>query len=190
MNLDRYVKKRNFSKTTEPASTVHSNKGQLRFVVQRHHASRLHYDFRLEIDGVLKSWAIPKGPSLNPKDKRLAIMVEDHPYNYRTFEGVIPAGEYGGGVVHIFDEGVYEAVSGGNERALKKGLHAGNLKFILHGKHLKGEFALVKLKNASENNAWLLIKHHDEFAITVPYCIENEVSSKIKKEGTDFKRNI
>src|SRR5690606_7654305 len=123
--------------------------GKLRFVIQRHAASRLHYDFRLEIDGVLKSWAIPKGPSLNPKDKRLAMMVEDHPYSYRTFEGTIPAGNYGAGEVEIWDEGTYEPLekieSKSDDFTMQKGLKAESLKFILHGNKLKGEFALVKI---------------------------------------------
>ncbi|WP_442588049.1 DNA ligase D [Pedobacter sp. AW31-3R] len=187
MSLDKYVKKRDFDKTAEPKSGKNKEKGKLKFVVQRHHASRLHYDFRLEMDGVLKSWAVPKGPSLNPKDKRLAMMVEDHPYDYRSFEGTIPAGEYGGGVVHIFDEGTYEAIDGGTEKDLKKGLLAGNLKFSLHGKVLRGEFALVRLKNA-EDHAWLLIKHKDDFAVSSIYTAEDQVSAKIKKEGLDFKK--
>lgn len=189
MSLDRYVKKRDFNKTAEPQSGKNPEKGNLKFVVQRHHASRLHYDFRLEIDGVLKSWAIPKGPSLNPKDKRLAMMVEDHPYDYCTFEGIIPAGEYGSGVVSIFDQGTYEPASGGTERDLKKGLHAGNLKFKLNGKYLKGEFALVKLKTA-ENNSWLLIKNKDDFAVDIPYDSEDEVSEEVKNKGINFKKKL
>lgn len=187
MSLEKYAKKRDFSKTREPRSGKSAKKGALRFVVQRHHASRLHYDFRLEIDGVLKSWAVPKGPSLNPKDKRLAMMVEDHPYAYSTFEGTIPAGEYGGGVVSIFDEGTYEALEGGTEKELKKGLYAGNLKFRMHGKILKGEFALVRLKNA-KSNSWLLIKHKDEYAVATKYNSEDVVPAKVKEKGLAFKK--
>ena len=186
MSLEKYSKKRNFDKTTEPKSGKNTEKGKLKFVVQRHHASHLHYDFRLEMDGVLKSWAIPKGPSLNPKDKRLAMMVEDHPYDYRTFEGIIPAGQYGGGVVHIFDEGTYEALAGGTEKDLKKGLQAGNLKFSMSGRILRGEFALIRLKNA-EDNAWLLVKHKDNYAVDTKYSSEDYVPEKLKEEGVIFK---
>lgn len=190
MGLDKYIKKRDFSKTKEPSkskpASKRKSKGELRFVVQRHHASRLHYDFRLEMEGVLKSWAVPKGPSLNPNDKRLAMMVEDHPYDYRTFEGEIPSGHYGGGVVHIFDEGTYEALDKGTEKDLLAGLQAGNLKFELHGKILKGEFALVKIK-AAEDNAWLLIKHNDRYAVKKPFDSEKLVTAAVKKEGVAFK---
>lgn len=191
MGLEKYIRKRDFTKTAEPASGKAAVKDKkttpkLRFVVQRHHASRLHYDFRLEMKGVLKSWAVPKGPSLNPQDKRLAMMVEDHPYDYRTFEGIIPAGNYGAGVVDIFDQGYYEALDQGTEKDLLQGLHAGNLKFRLHGKILKGEFALVKIKT-SEENAWLLIKHNDEYAVDKSFSTEDLVSATIKKKGVAFK---
>ncbi len=186
MGLQQYIEKRDFNKTSEPKSGKKTAK-ELRFVVQRHHASHLHYDFRLEMDGVLKSWAVPKGPSLNPKDKRLAMMVEDHPYDYRTFEGEIPAGNYGGGVVTIFDEGTYESLEvSGHEKALLKGLYSGNLKFRLHGKILKGEFALVRLKNA-EGNSWLLIKHRDEFALDKLFDSEALIPERVKKKGIAFK---
>ena len=166
MALTIYKKKRSFKNTPEP--TGGKPRGSLlRFVVQKHDASRLHYDFRLEMDGVLKSWAVPKGPSLNPQDKRLAMMVEDHPYDYRTFEGIIPEGNYGAGTVIVWDEGYYEALEGTSkkeqEKILLQQLKKGSLKFRMHGKKLKGEFALVKIKGREEN-AWLLIKHRDEFA--------------------------
>lgn len=161
MSLHAYKRKRKFDTTPEPSGTLHTKGERLRFVVQKHHASHLHYDFRLEMKGTLKSWAVPKGPSLDPSDKRLAVMVEDHPLEYRTFEGVIPEGNYGAGEVIIWDEGTYEAVEGAGEAPLIKGLQKGDLKFILHGKKLKGEFALVRFGNEEKN--WLLIKKRDAF---------------------------
>lgn len=190
MSLIKYDEKRNFNATSEPASSKIKSGSTLSFVVQRHHASRLHYDFRLEIDGVLKSWAVPKGPSLNPKDKRLAMMVEDHPYDYKNFEGEIPFGNYGAGVVFKFDEGSYQSLAKDRKddvKELKKGLKTGNLKLKLNGKILKGEFVLVKLKDA-EQNSWLLIKHRDEFATDEKYNIESLIPDKIIKAGNDFKK--
>src|SRR5690606_10607371 len=186
--LEKYIQKRDFDRTSEPKSGKNKSGKELRFVVQRHHASHLHYDFRLEMEGVLKSWAVPKGPSLNPSDKRLAMMVEDHPYDYRTFEGIIPEGNYGAGVVSIFDEGTYEPLQGKNpEQELLKELYSGNLKFRLHGKILKGEFALVKMKTG-ENNSWLLIKHDDEFAVTRKFNSEDLVADAIKRAGIEQKK--
>jgi bifunctional non-homologous end joining protein LigD len=182
MSLSTYNKKRNFNKTSEPSGKDDEQQqdDKLIFVIQRHKASHLHYDFRLEMDGVLKSWAVPKGPSLNPKDKRLAMMVEDHPYDYKDFAGVIPEGNYGAGIVEIWDSGTYTSLeqktsTAEDEKLLKAGLHSGNLKFILNGKKLKGEFALVKLKD-SDTNSWLLIKHRDSFAVDEPYNSEEETS--------------
>ena len=140
MSLSLYKKKRKFSETPEPEGKEKSSAKGLRFVIQKHDASHLHYDFRLEMKGVLKSWAVPKGPSLNPAEKRLAMMVEDHPYDYRDFEGVIPEGNYGGGTVIVWDEGIYEPMNGDKlnqkerEALLIKQLHAGDLKLRLHGK--------------------------------------------------------
>lgn len=180
MALKDYQQKRKFNETTEPKGKTKKSKSKLIFVVQRHAATRLHYDFRLEMEGVLKSWAVPKGPSLDPHDKRLAMMVEDHPYDYKDFEGNIPEGNYGAGQVEVWDSGTYEPLEENSkisdEKELLRELHAGSLKFILHGKKLKGEFALVKMKNA-ENNAWLLIKHKDEFAES-PYDAEENTSAK------------
>lgn len=190
MSLEKYNQKRDFEKTAEPKPGKTKAAKSLSFVVQRHHASHLHYDFRLEIDGVLKSWAIPKGPSLNPKDKRLAMMVEDHPYDYKNFEGEIPKGNYGAGTVFIFDKGNYQSLAKSRKDdvvQLREGLKSGNLKFKLKGKILKGEFALVKLKN-SEQNAWLLIKHSDEFAVQAKFDTENLIPNAIKIAGKQFKK--
>lgn len=169
MGLSIYKKKRSLTHTPEPEGGTSKAKS-LQFVVQKHDASHLHYDFRLEMEGVLKSWAIPKGPSLDPTQKRLAVMVEDHPYNYRRFEGIIPEGNYGAGTVEIWDHGTYTPAEGGknkkeNEKSLLGQLKKGKLTFILHGDKLKGEFSLVKMKQA-EKNQWLLIKHQDEYATT------------------------
>ena len=177
MGLVEYKKKRTFSKTPEPTGGKVS-KTKLRFVIQKHAASRLHYDFRLEMEGVLKSWAVPKGPSLNPADKRLAMLVEDHPYDYRKFEGIIPEGNYGAGTVIIWDEGTYEPLEpargkAAQEKVLLKGLESGSLKFRLHGEKLKGEFVLVKTPRRADN-AWLLIKHRDEFASTDDVTVREE----------------
>jgi bifunctional non-homologous end joining protein LigD len=177
MALATYKKKRNFKQTSEPSGVLKKSVSKLIFVVQRHKASRLHYDFRLELDGVLKSWAVPKGPSMNPKDKRLAMMVEDHPYDYKDFEGVIPEGNYGAGIVEIWDEGTYSDLENSSrteaEKNLRKGLKSGDFKFQLFGKKLKGEFVLVKLKG-KEDNSWLLIKHRDEFAVDEEYDSEEQ----------------
>jgi bifunctional non-homologous end joining protein LigD len=179
MSLATYNNKRDFKQTSEPAGAKSSAKtDQLLFVIQRHKASHLHYDFRLEMDGVLKSWAVPKGPSLNPQDKRLAMMVEDHPYDYKDFAGIIPEGNYGAGIVEIWDSGSYTALEDqgnakDNEKLLKAGLAAGNLKIVMHGKKLKGEFALVRLKG-SDSNSWLLIKHKDIYAVEGDYNSEED----------------
>jgi DNA ligase D-like protein (predicted 3'-phosphoesterase) len=167
MSLKEYNQKRNFEATFEPEGEIKKSTSELIFVVQKHAASHLHYDFRLEMDGVLKSWAIPKGPSMNPADKRLAIMVEDHPYSYKDFEGTIPEGNYGAGNVIVWDNGTYTLAdyknAGDLETKLKSDLQKGHLSFNLNGKKLKGEFALVKLKTKQEN-AWLLIKSKDQYA--------------------------
>jgi len=166
MSLSKYKQKRHFDKTPEPAGGKPSG-DQLRFVVQKHHASHLHYDFRLEMEGVLKSWAVPKGPSMNPEDKRLAMMVEDHPWDYRNFEGIIPEG-YGAGTVIVWDEGTYEPAEKKktkkeDEKSLMHHLYQGAISFVLHGHKLKGEFSLVKTKERGDN-AWLLIKKKDKYA--------------------------
>jgi bifunctional non-homologous end joining protein LigD len=175
MTLTKYKQKRNFEATPEPTGKTKKEAGKLTFVVQRHHASHLHYDFRLELNGTLKSWAVPKGPSLNPKDKRLAMMVEDHPIDYATFEGDIPAGNYGAGHVDVWDHGTYEPVDEDSEvispAAFNRALHAGSIKFRMKGKHLKGEFALVNMKK--DEKTWLLIKHRDKYATDDDYDAED-----------------
>jgi bifunctional non-homologous end joining protein LigD len=167
MSLAEYKRKRSFSRTPEPEGKSHrrAQKSKLLFVVQKHHASHLHYDFRLELKGALKSWAVPKGPSMNPNDKRLAMLVEDHPFDYKDFEGVIPKGNYGAGTVIIWDQGTYEpaekaATKEEQEKILLKQFYGGQMKFRLKGKKLKGEFVLVRSENREEN-AWLLIKKKD-----------------------------
>ena len=168
--LRTYRKKRDFGATPEPAgSTEHTARGRhpLRFVVQKHAASRLHFDFRLELDGVMKSWAVPKGPSLDPSVKRLAMQVEDHPIEYNTFEGTIPQGEYGGGTVMVWDRGTYtsDPPSPNAEEALRRGYSSGDLKFELDGERLHGSWVLVRTKRGAPNKPqWLLIKHRDEDA--------------------------
>jgi bifunctional non-homologous end joining protein LigD len=163
--LATYRAKRDFEKTKEPSGATKVRKGEYpRFVIQKHDATRLHYDLRLEHDGVFKSWAVTKGPSLNPKDKRLAVEVEDHPLDYGDFEGTIPKGEYGGGTVMLWDRGYW--LPEGDEdidAALKKG----ELKFVLAGDKLKGSFVLVRMKGdkyGGKRNNWLLIKHKDEWS--------------------------
>ncbi|SEB18489.1 DNA ligase D [Pedobacter hartonius] len=178
MSLSKYVAKRDFTKTAEPKAGKTKQTGSLTFVIQKHDASRLHYDFRLEMDGVLKSWAVPKGPSTDPKTKRLAMMVEDHPYDYRNFEGLIPKGEYGGGTVIVWDEGTYEPIEPikgkkAQEKHLLKQLKTGSLKIKLYGEKLEGEFALVKTQGMGDN-AWLMIKHNDEYASTKDVTKQDE----------------
>jgi len=167
MGLVTYKQKRSFNKTPEPVGGKPTGKA-LSFVIQKHDASHLHYDFRLEMEGVLKSWAVPKGPSTDPAVKRLAMMVEDHPFDYKDFEGIIPKGQYGGGTVIVWDEGSYEMVGEFDskkemEKALLQGLKKGKIHFILQGKKLKGEFALVKTTGRGENS-WLLMKIQDKYA--------------------------
>src|ERR1043166_2082211 len=171
MALEEYQRKRRFAETPEPPPKV-GKRDQHRFVVQKHRASHLHFDFRLEMEGVLKSWAVPKGPSLDPADKRLAMMVEDHPVSYFDFEGIIPAGNYGAGTVEVWDMGTWEPLMGPGkhsraemEKAAEALLNKGDFKFRLNGKKLTGEFVLVKTRSrrpGSKGNEWLLIKHRDE----------------------------
>jgi bifunctional non-homologous end joining protein LigD len=163
--LHKYRKMRDFGVTPEPSGGKPKRRKLPIFVIQKHQASHLHYDFRLEMEGVLKSWAVPKGPSYDPSTKRLAMMTEDHPYDYAKFEGVIPAGEYGGGNVIIWDEGEWEFIEPGDDPV--KALKSGKLTFRLYGKKMFGEWALVKIGGRSRSdkgNEWLLLKHRDEFA--------------------------
>ncbi len=177
--LSEYSAKRTFDVTPEPAPTLaEAQRGPLLFVVQQHSARRLHYDFRLECDGVLKSWAVPKGPSLDRNEKRLAVHVEDHPYDYGSFEGVIPPKQYGAGEVIVWDCGVYSPDEGGTwfrdraraEREVREGIAKGKLSFLLRGEKLKGSFALVRTKDAK---TWLLIKHKDRFVSTSDVTAQN-----------------
>ncbi len=164
MALEEYRKKRKFAETPEPAGEKAGEAGGLRFVVQKHHATRMHYDFRLEMAGVLKSWAVPKGPTLDPAEKRLAMMVEDHPMDYMHFEGIIPAGNYGAGTVMVWDTGTYQLL---HQTDPLKPLEKGDLKFLLNGQKLKGEFALVRMRSrrpGSKGNEWLLLKKRDTHA--------------------------
>lgn len=177
MSLEKYKQKRSFSKTPEPTGGKSAGK-KLLFVVQKHQASHLHYDFRLELKGVLKSWAVPKGPSMNPEDRRLAQMVEDHPFDYKDFEGIIPEGNYGAGTVIIWDEGTYEpAESTGDkkqdEHLLMQQLYKGAMKIVLKGKKLKGEFVLVHTKERGENS-WLLAKLPDKYALSTEISKKNK----------------
>jgi bifunctional non-homologous end joining protein LigD len=160
--LKEYVRKRDFAATPEPKGAARAPSRKLRFVIQKHRATRLHYDFRLEAGGVLASWAVPKGPSLDTHDRRLAMHVEDHPYDYRTFEGIIPDGNYGAGEVIVWDEGTYTLAEGDDPVAE---IAAGKIKFILNGKKLHGMFSLVKIRHARDQSGepWLLIKDRDEY---------------------------
>ena len=167
--LTEYRRKRDFSRTREPEGGTPATSARLAYVIQKHAASRLHYDLRLELDGVMKSWAVPKGPSLDPAVKRLAIHVEDHPIEYNRFEGTIPKGEYGGGTVMIWDYGTYTAAEAGDdpEATLRAGYRKGDFKFVLRGRRLKGSWVLVRTRRRGEEarqDQWLLIKHRDATA--------------------------
>ena len=179
--LEKYREKRDFDRTPEPAPGAEKDaRGPLIYVIQKHAATRLHYDHRFEVDGVLKSWPVPKGPSLNPRDKRLAVMVEDHPFDYASFEGVIPKGEYGAGQVIVWDAGTYSPDEGGKlsfddreeaEARMREGIEKGKISVFLRGNKLKGSWTLVRTKRAA--NEWLLIKHKDRFADTERDVIED-----------------
>ena len=186
--LAEYRRKRDFRRTREPSgerAASPTRPGRLRFVIQKHAASHLHFDLRLELDGVMKSWAVPKGPSMDPSVKRLAMQVEDHPIDYNTFEGTIPRGEYGGGTVMLWDRGTYSADAATSpddeENVIRDGLRRGDLKITFHGERLHGSFALVRMKFARNGSSsakpqWLLIKHRDEFATSEDVVAQNMTS--------------
>src|SRR5580700_11877204 len=193
MSLDEYKRKRRFEATPEPPPKL-EKKSRHRFVVQKHRATRLHYDFRLEMEGVLKSWAVPKGPSLDPADKRLAMQVEDHPVSYFNFEGTIPEGNYGAGTVMVWDVGTWEPLSpqpvngkylAGTESEAVAMLKKGDLKIRLHGQKLNGDFALIHIKArrpGSKGTEWLLIKKHDDHVVT-GYDIDEYDESVLSKRS-------
>ncbi len=171
MSLKEYRAKRNFRRTPEPAPREEAGHRQPIFVVQEHHASRLHYDFRLEVDGVLKSWAVPKEPSMDPAQKRLAVRVEDHPLSYAHFKGTIPEGQYGAGTVSIWDHGTFENLLAqkGPPQTLSEGIDGGRVEIALHGSKLQGKFALIRMKGRGRGKEnWLLIKMKDPFARAAP----------------------
>ena len=190
MGLAEYKKKRRFNKTPEPGPEEKTSELGNIFVVQKHRATQLHYDFRLEADGVLKSWAVPKGPSMDPAVKRLAMQVEDHPVDYAHFEGVIPEGEYGGGTVMVWDSGIYAPEK---DESVSRALAKGELKFAVLGKKLKGGFVLVRTRDRQ----WLLMKHKDEYAAegediaeTQPYSVltKRTLSEIAEDEGGVVKK--
>ncbi|TMB74884.1 MAG: 3'-phosphoesterase, partial [Chloroflexi bacterium] len=182
-------RKRDFAKTSEPKPERVRSRGALKFVVQKHRASALHYDFRLEAGGTLRSWAVPKGPSLDPKQRRLAMEVEDHPLEYASFEGIIPEGEYGGGTVMIWDEGVWAPMEDVDPA---KALDSGEIRFLLDGKKLKGSFTLVR----TGERKWLLMKRKDEYASARDIALVEPRSVRTKRllaeiakdEGGDVKK--
>jgi len=189
MSLDKYKQKRNFQISPEPSGKSVAGarpKHDLLYVIQKHRASQLHYDFRLEFNGVLLSWAVPKGPSLDPSVKRLAMQVEDHPLEYGSFEGVIPEGEYGGGTVMVWDNGEWVPEVVDVAAALQKG----DLKFTLHGKKLHGSWVLVRTRGfgSKPDKSWLLIKHHDKFASTEDITVAQPRSVLSKNLLADIAR--
>jgi bifunctional non-homologous end joining protein LigD len=179
--LAEYRRKRDFGRTSEPRGATRKRTRALAYVIQKHAASRLHYDLRLELDGVMKSWAVPKGPSLDPSVKRLAMQVEDHPIEYNKFEGTIPQGEYGGGTVMIWDRGTY--TYGGDDaddpvEGLRNGYARGDFKFVLKGKRLTGSWVLVRTRRGDPRKAqWLLIKHRDASAEPGSEVVEEYLTS-------------
>src|ERR1022692_4405147 len=188
MPLEEYAAKRRFEKTPEPApSAAKPRAAGHYFCVQRHDATRLHYDFRLEIDGVLKSWAVPKGPTLDPSVKHFAAHVEDHPIEYGDFEGTIPAGNYGAGSVMLWDRGAFDLI--GDATGLEQ-MARGDLKFHLHGEKLEGDFALVLMKGRGKGNEWLILKKRDQFAVE-GWDVEAHASSVLSgRTQVEIARNL
>ncbi len=190
MPLTKYRDKRNFKISPEPSGDAPAHAGHdkhLLYVIQKHRATQLHYDFRLEFEGVLLSWAVPKGPSLDPSTKRLAMQVEDHPVDYGGFEGVIPESEYGGGTVMVWDTGTWTPESPNIAAALKKG----DLKFQLHGKKLRGSWVLVRTRGfgSKSDKSWLLIKHRDDFASMEDVAVTEPRSVLSKRLLADIARD-
>lgn len=192
--LNEYRRKRDFRKTAEPEGGAKKKPARagarLEFVIQKHAATRLHFDLRLELDGVMKSWAVPKGPSADPAVKRLAMQVEDHPMEYNAFEGTIPPGEYGGGTVMLWDRGWYEPEKGGGEDGVREGYAKGDLKVVFHGKRMRGSWVLVRTRGwggggggggSGGKPSWLLIKHRDEYVEPGDALVERHVTSVTTK---------
>ena len=181
--LQVYRSKRDFAKTREPRGRRRGARPELAYVIQKHDASHLHFDLRLEMDGVMKSWAVPKGPSVNPAVKRLAVQVEDHPIEYNTFEGIIPQGEYGGGTVMIWDRGSWRF--GGDDpdpkRGIREGLRLGKLEIVLEGRRLRGGWVLVRTGKQGSKPQWLLIKQRDRHAGHGPEPVERFTRSVVTR---------
>jgi DNA ligase D-like protein (predicted 3'-phosphoesterase) len=178
-NLKECKEKRDFSKTPEPGRRSKKPSRKPIFVIQQHDASRMHFDFRLEVDGVMASWAVPKGLSTDPRDKRLAVRTEDHPLDYADFEGRIPEGQYGAGVVIVWDTGEYENMSqkDGKTLSAKSALEKGLMKVLLHGKKLKGGYALIHTKLGGDEKNWLIVKEKDDYADAGPNPVSTEPHS-------------
>jgi bifunctional non-homologous end joining protein LigD len=181
--LSAYRSKRDFAKTSEPRGKARRASAALAYVIQKHDASHLHFDLRLEVDGVMKSWAVPKGPSIDPAVKRLAVQVEDHPMEYNEFEGIIPKGEYGGGTVMIWDRGSWRF--GGDdpdpEHGIREGLRQGKLEIVMEGKRLRGAWVLVRTRKQGSRAQWLLIKQRDRYAGDGPEPVERFTRSVVTR---------